>query len=81
MKKDEQKVRKIKDVTKLTGMIRGENKLAIWVEVRRRVEALNLKGFEYVRLFGKFDLRMMIYNKCTRIESQREKIKLEIWNW
>ena len=81
MKKEEQKVRKIKDVTKLTGMIRGENKLAIWVEVRRRVEALNLKGFEYARLFGKFDLRMMIYNKCTRIESQREKIKLEIWNW
>ena len=44
------------------------------------LRALNLKGFEYICLIGKFDERMMIYNKCTRIESQREKIKLEIWN-
>ena len=44
------------------------------------LSALNLKGFENGRLIGKFDERMMIYNKCTRIESQREKIKLEIWN-
>ena len=44
------------------------------------LRALNLKGFEYECLIGKFDKRMMIYNKCTRIESQREKIKLEIWN-
>ena len=44
------------------------------------LRALNLKGFEHVRLIGKFDERMMIYTKCTRIESQREKIKLEIWN-
>ena len=37
------------------------------------LRALNLKGFEYVRLIGKFDERMMIYNKCTRIESQKRK--------
>ena len=39
------------------------------------LRTLNLKGFEYIRLIGKFDERMMIYNKCTRIESQREKKK------
>ena len=54
-------------------MIRDGNKLAIRVEVPGWVEALNLKGFEYVSLIGKFDERMMIYKKCTRIESQREK--------
>ena len=32
-----------------------------------------MKGFEYVSLIGKFDERMMIHKKCTRIESQREK--------
>ena len=66
---------------KLTGMIRDEWKLAIRVEVHGWVEGTKFEGFEYVSLIGKFDEKMMIYNKCTRIESQREKIKLEILNW
>ena len=69
MKKDEQKVRKIKDVTKLTGMIRGENKLAIWVEVDGWVMGTKFERF-WVRTFDwEIDERMMIYDKCTRIES------------
>ena len=46
-----------------------------------KLRALNLKGFEYARLIGKFYERMTIYTKCARIESQREEIKLGIWNW
>ena len=45
-----------------------------------KLRALNLKGFEYARLIGKLYERMTIYTKCARIESQREEIKLEIWN-
>ena len=79
--KEEQKVRKIKDVTKLTGMIRDEWKLVIRVEVHGWVEGTKFERFWVCTFDWEIGERMMIYNKCIRIESQREKIKLEIWNW
>ena len=66
---------------KLTGMIRDEWRLAIRVEVHRWVKSTKFKRF-WIGVFDwEIDERMMIYTKCAWIESQREEIKLEIWNW
>ena len=58
---------------KLTGMIRDEWKFAIRVEVHVWVEGTKFERFWVCTFDWEIDERMMIYKKCTRIESQREK--------
>ena len=66
---------------KLMGMIRDEWRLAIQVEVHGWVKSTKFKRFWIGAFDWEIDERMMIYTKCARIESQREEIELEIWNW
>ena len=62
-------------------MIRDEWRLAIRVEVHGWVKSTKFKRFWIGEFDWEIDERMMIYTKCARIESWREEIKLEIWNW